>query len=256
MEEPLEIRLLSDADGRCRETPITITMRTPGHDFELAAGFLFGEGLVSRRSDIEDLSRSDDDSLSDDERVNTVVVTLRPGLEVDLSNQKRNFTTTSSCGVCGKASLDALVLNGCRPLNSNSSIRAATVMAMPQTLRSAQRGFDATGGVHAAGLFTTEGQLVALGEDVGRHNAFDKLIGGQFLAGNAAALEDLAVLLSGRASYELLQKSLRARIPIVAAVGAPSSLAVEIAEAFSITLAGFVKAGGLNVYAGRSRIRD
>ncbi|MBK8560713.1 MAG: formate dehydrogenase accessory sulfurtransferase FdhD [Dehalococcoidia bacterium] len=255
IEEPLEIRISHVEGGRRKKTPLSITMRTPGQDFALAAGFLFGEGLVSRRDDIEEIDYCRDVP-SDAERCNTVLVTLRPGLEVNLENQKRNFTTTSACGVCGKASLAALAMDGCQALPVSTKISAATVMGLPEALRAAQRGFDSTGGVHAAGLFTPGGDLLALGEDVGRHNAFDKLVGERFLAGEAPAFERTAILLSGRASYELLQKAVRARIPIVASVGAPSSLAVHIAQAFSITLAGFLKPGGFNVYSGRSRIRD
>lgn len=255
VEEPLQIRVSQVVRGALQTTPLTVTMRTPGNDFELAAGFLFGEGIVSRREDLLDVAYSQD--IADEaERFNTVEVTLRPGLPVDLEAQKRNFTTTSACGVCGKASLDALVIEGCRPLRSTAPISASVLMALPATLRAAQSSFEVTGGVHAAGLFTRDGELIAHREDVGRHNAFDKLIGQQFLAGKTGELEDRAVLLSGRASYELLQKALRARIPIVASVGAPSSLAVEIAQSFGITLAGFVKPGGFNVYAGRERICD
>jgi FdhD protein len=230
-------------------------MRTPGHDFELAVGFLSGEGIITNREDITDVAYSSD--VSDEaERKNTVQVTLRSGLELDIERQKRNFTITSACGVCGKASLDALVADGCRPLRNRIGISATVLGTLPETLRASQGGFEATGGLHACGLFSTDGELVSLREDVGRHNAFDKLIGEQFLAGNMQQLQEMTVLLSGRASYELLQKALRARIPIVAAVGAPSTLAIEIAESFGITLAGFVKKGGFNVYAGRERIVD
>lgn len=254
VEEPLEIRIGWDDGIGCRKQPITVTMRTPGHDFELAAGFLFGEGIVSQREDVVEIAYSAE--VEDEaERANTVEVTLRRGLEVDLERQKRNFTTTSACGVCGKASLDALVDDGCRPVRSNASIAAATLTSLPDMLRSAQTGFETTGGVHACGLFTTDGDLCSIREDVGRHNAFDKVIGERFLAGDMESAAERAVLLSGRASYELLQKSLRARIPIVAAVGAPSSLAVEMAQTFGMTLAGFVKPGGFNVYAGAERIR-
>jgi FdhD protein len=255
LEEPLEIRLSHAVGGQRQTDAITVTMRTPGHDDELAAGLLFGEGIVSHRSDIEAISRVDDAGETS-ETGHSLLVTLREGLAVDLEGQRRNFTMTSACGVCGKASLDALVLEGCRPLKSNARISAATLMALPGTLRKQQCGFEATGGVHAAGLFTTDGEFLALGEDVGRHNAFDKLVGSQFIAGKVDELANNAILLSGRASYELLQKALRAKISIVAAVGAPSSLAVEIAETFGITLAGFTKAGSFNVYAGRSRIND
>jgi len=253
VEEPLEIRVSSVGGRRRAEEPITVTMRTPGHDFDLAAGFLFSEGVVSETADIEDITFAE--APLEAEQGNAVLVKLRAGLAFDLEQQKRNFMMTSACGVCGKASLDALVLAGCRPLHSTATIGSETILAMPGALREAQRGFEATGGVHAAGLFKRDGELVALAEDVGRHNALDKLIGGKFLAGRVTELEDMAVLLSGRASYELLQKALRARISIVASVGAPSSLAVDIAKTFDITLAGFVRPGGFNVYSGRGRIR-
>jgi FdhD protein len=230
-------------------------MRTPGQDFELAAGFLFGERIVSAREDILGIDFSTE-VISEPDQQNTVVVTLRDGLEVNLEGQRRNFAITSACGVCGKASLASLAMDGCTPLPLETSIDSATLTTLPAKLRAAQGGFESTGGVHATGLFTTDGELVALAEDVGRHNAFDKLVGGQFLFGNTDALTGMVALLSGRASYELLQKALRARIPIVAAVGAPSSLAVDIAQQFGITLAGFVKPGGFNVYANRERIRD
>ena len=255
VEEPLEIRLNHVVSGQRQTDPISITMRTPGHDFELAAGFLFGEGLISASRDIESIDYATDPK-SEEERGNALVVTLRDGLVVDLEGQRRNFMTTSACGVCGKASLDGLVRDGCRPLKSPVRIRTSALSAFPEALRKRQRGFEATGGVHAAGLFSTGGEIVGLGEDVGRHNAFDKLIGQLVLANTIELAAGLVAVLSGRASYELLQKALRARVPIVAAVGAPSSLAVEIAETFGITLVGFLKNGSFNVYAGRSRICD
>ena len=255
VEEPLEIRIDHDHGGQRETLPLTITMRTPGDDFALAAGFLFGEGILSRRADITGIDYATD-LVSEPDQQNTVVVSLRDGLEVNLEGQRRNFAVTSACGVCGKASLAALAMDGCAPVRSGVTVSATKLTAMPAALRDAQRGFQATGGVHAAAAFRPDGTLVALGEDVGRHNAFDKLVGGQFLAGNAEGLEETIALLSGRASYELLLKALRARIPIVAAVGAPSSLAAEIAQNFGITLVGFLKPGSFNVYAGRERICD
>ncbi len=254
VEEPLEIRLQHWAGGELRTESLSVTMRTPGHDFELAAGLLFGEGIVSSKDDIGDVAHVHEDG-DDEDHGNIVVVRLRKGIEVKLENHRRNFTTSSACGVCGKASLDALIIEGCRPLKSTVRIGAAALTSLPGQLREQQCGFEATGGVHAAGLFTVGCEPVALGEDVGRHNAFDKLVGGQLLAGSMDQLGEMVVVLSGRASYELLQKALRARIPIVASVGAPSSLAVEIAETFGITLAGFVKRDSFNVYAGRERVQ-
>lgn len=254
VEEPLEIRVAWD-DGTSRgKQPITITMRTPGHDFELAAGFLFGEGIVAESRDIEEIGYCREVE-SEDERCNTVLVSLRKGLEFNLKRQERNFTTTSACGVCGKASLSALAISGCDALPMRTTIAADLICRLPALLRDTQSNFHNTGGVHASGLFDTDGRLVGLSEDVGRHNALDKLVGERFLAGDAKGLEGKVVVLSGRASFELLQKSLMARIPIVVALGAPSSLAVQIAESFNITLAGFARESGFNVYAGAERIR-
>lgn len=254
VEEPLEIRVAWD-DGTTRgKQPITITMRTPGHDLELAAGFLFGEGIVSERDDIKEIGHCREVA-SEAERCNTVLATLREGLGLNLKRQERNFTTTSACGVCGKASLGALAISGCAALPVENVITAEMVCRLPALLREAQSEFESTGGVHATGLFDTAGRLLGLREDVGRHNAFDKLVGGRLLEGGAHSLAGNVAVLSGRASFELLQKSLMARIPIVVALGAPSSLAVDIASRFNITLAGFARESGFNVYAGRERIR-
>jgi FdhD protein len=250
-EEPMEIRLLWEEAGEIVRKPIAITMRTPGDDFELAAGFLYGEGIIAGQQDLVDVSYCTDED--EDQRLNIVNVTLRPGLGFDMSKLERNFYTTSSCGVCGKATLDALEVQGCAALPEGPAVTAETICALPGKLREAQTVFDRTGGLHACGLFTPDGTLVSLREDVGRHNAFDKLVGEQLLAGKTP-LDGYIVMLSGRASFELLQKALVARIPVVAAVGAPSSLAVELAESFNITLCGFVKADGLNVYTGGERV--
>ena len=252
-EEPLEIRLLWEEAGEVARKPIAITMRTPGDDFDLAAGFLYGEGIIKGQQDVVDVSYCTDED--EDQRLNIVNVTLRPGLTFDASKLERNFYTTSSCGVCGKAALDALEVQGCVVLPDGPMVDASTICALPGKLRQAQAVFERTGGLHASGLFTPEGELVSLREDVGRHNAFDKLVGEQLLAGRTP-LDGHIIMLSGRASFELLQKALVARIPIVAAVGAPSSLAVELAESFNITLCGFVKADGMNVYTGAERIRS
>jgi FdhD protein len=250
-EEPLEIRLLWEEAGQVVRKSIAVTMRTPGDDFELAAGFLFGEGIIVGQEDLVDVSYCTDED--EEQRLNIVNVTLRPGVTFDASRLERNFYTTSSCGVCGKAALDALEVQGCAVLPDGPVVAAETICALPGKLREAQAVFERTGGLHASGLFTPAGTLVSLREDVGRHNAFDKLVGEQLLAGKMP-VKNHVVMLSGRASFELLQKALVARIPVVAAVGAPSSLAVELAEAFNITLCGFVKADGMNVYAGGERI--
>jgi FdhD protein len=251
-EEPMEIRLLWEADGETRRESIAITMRTPGDDFELAAGFLRAEGIVANRDDVLDINYCLDE-LPEEQQLNVVTVTLRTGLAFDLAKLERHFFTTSSCGVCGKAALDALDLRGCEVLPSGPMVDAGVIRSLPDTLRQAQDVFRATGGLHAAGLFDADGRLLDLREDVGRHNALDKLVGHQFLRGHDR-LADCLLLLSGRASFELLQKALVARIPIVAAVGAPSSLAVSLATTFNVTLLGFVRADGCNVYAGAERV--
>jgi FdhD protein len=250
-EEPLEIRLLWQEDGAVQRKPIAITMRTPGDDFALAAGFLYGEGLIQRQHDVVDVSYCTDED--EDQAFNIVNVTLRPGLVFDASRLERNFYTTSSCGVCGKAALDALEVQGCSILPEGPVVSAELLCSLPDKLRAAQAVFDRTGGLHATGLFTPEGDLVSLREDVGRHNAFDKLVGEEFLGGRTP-LDGYIAMLSGRASFELLQKALVARIPIVAAVGAPSSLAVQLADEFNITVCGFVRGGSLNVYTGDGRV--
>ncbi len=228
-------------------------MRTPGDDFALAAGFLFAEGVIHGRDDVVDISYCKDED--EEQRRNIVTVTLRPGLALDSARLERNFFTTSSCGVCGKATLDALEVEGCRAIEPGFTVSARILCSLPAKLRDAQAVFETTGGLHAAGLFDADGALIALNEDVGRHNAADKLFGGQLLAG-ATPLSESVLMLSGRASFELLQKALVSGVPVVASVGAPSSLAVELAESFNIALAGFVRPGGLNVYTGGERILD
>jgi FdhD protein len=250
-EEPMEIRLLTEADQWTTAQSIAITMRTPGDDFELAVGFLHGEGIIGSREDVLDVSYCLDET--EEQRLNIVTVTLRPGLAIDLSRLDRHFYTTSSCGVCGKAALDALDMQGYASVPNGAQVRADVIRALPDTLRRKQAVFRQTGGLHAAGLFDFDGNLLDLREDVGRHNALDKLIGYQLMRGHDQ-LTDRLLLLSGRASFELLQKALVARIPIVAAVGAPSSLAVELAETFNVTLAGFVRADGFNLYTGAERV--
>jgi FdhD protein len=246
VEEPLEIRLDYDVAGRRVQRAVSVTMRTPGHDHELAAGFLFTEGILTRREQIADV------------RVcgagNVVRVDLRPGVAVDLSRLERHFYTTSSCGVCGKASLEAVRVGACDRLRGGRPlVDAAVIRRLPQVLRAAQTVFDRTGGLHAAALFDTRGSLWCVREDVGRHNALDKLIGAQFLAGRTPLLEDV-LLLSGRASFELVQKAALAGIPILAAVGAPSSLAVSLAREHGLTVLGFVRPDRCNVYTGAERI--
>ena len=236
VEEPLEIKL-----GR---RTVAITMRTPGNDDELGVGFLFTEGILSQRDDVTGLHTSE----------NGVTVKPRRGLALDAARLRRNFYTTSSCGVCGKASVDAVRVTCPFPARKGSPIVSATlIQQLPTLLRKAQRGFDRTGGQHAAGLFDTQGTLIATREDVGRHNAVDKLVGRAFLDG-ALPLRDAILVLSGRVSFELVQKAAMAGIPIVAAIGAPSSLAIETARRLGITIAGFVRDGKFNVYSSPERI--
>ena len=250
-EEPLEIRLLCEVDGQTQRQSLAITMRTPGDDFELVAGFLRGEGVIAGREDVLDISYCLDEA--EEQRLNVVTVTLRGGLDLDLARLERHFYTTSSCGVCGKAALDALDIQGCQVLPPGPTVRAVVIRTLPDALRRAQAVFRRTGGLHASGLFDLEGRLLDLREDVGRHNALDKLVGHQLLRGRDR-LDDCVLLLSGRASFELLQKALVARIPVVAAIGAPSSLAAELAASFNITLLGFVRSEGFNIYAGAERV--
>jgi FdhD protein len=237
VEEPLEIRL--------GDKTISITMRTPGHDRELAAGFLFTEGILQGSHQIRDIQGSK----------NSITVQLNPDVEVDFERLQRNFYTTSSCGVCGKASIEALRMQGCPVVpRSPATVEAEVVHRLPQAQRDEQAVFERTGGLHAAALFDFKGKLILLREDVGRHNAVDKLIGAEMLAGRTP-LSDTLLLVSGRASFELTQKALMAGIPILAAVGAPSSLAVETAQRFNMTLLGFVRDGRFNIYSGAERIQ-
>ncbi len=252
VEEPLEIRLGFTRGHTRTHVALSVTMRTPGHDFDLAAGFLLTEGVVSSASQIERIRRCG----GPDGRCakNVVTVELRPGAAVDLDRLKRHFYTSSSCGVCGKTSL-AAVRVGLRVRPSPGPVLdPAVVHRLPCALRAAQSVFDRTGGLHASALFDEFGHLLCLYEDVGRHNALDKLIGARLMAG-ALPLTNRLLLVSGRASFELVQKAAAAEIPVLAAVGAPSSLAVDLARDCGMTLLGFVRDGRFNVYSGADRVR-
>ena len=249
-EEPMELRLIS---GGARQT-VAVTMRTPGADFELAAGFLYSEGIVSLPDDIRKISYCVDADVDAEQRYNIVNVDLRGGHDYDLRSLERHFYTTSACGVCGKASLEQLELRGCPVIPPGPMVATETIYSLPGKLREAQGLFEATGGLHAAALFDAEGNLVALKEDVGRHNATDKLLGWALLE-ERLPLSDHIVMVSGRSSFEIMQKCLVAGVPIVCAISAPSSLAVDVARQFNMTLIGFLRGNRFNVYAGSGRIR-
>jgi FdhD protein len=244
IEEPLEIRIQYGPGGRRQEKSLSVTMRTPGNDEELAIGWLYTEGIVTQNSlKITTITTE-----------NTITLLLPEGCLPDLTRSQRHSYTSSSCGVCGKTSLDSLQAHIPKSSeNTDFSIPAALLYTLPDLLRKGQDIFDATGGLHAAGLFTPQGRLLALREDIGRHNALDKLIGYTLQQGLPPA--ETILLLSGRACFELIQKAAMAGIRIVAAVGPPSSLAVRHAEATGITLVGFLRQHRFNIYSGAHRIR-
>jgi FdhD protein len=267
VEEPLEIQLAyGPSDARAMKS-ISVTMRTPGYDFELAAGFLMTEGVVHDVNDIDEIVYAAENNapipgeiqgrtsaLPYQPRKNVVRVELAPDVKVSLANLERNFYTTSSCGICGKASLLALQTVCPARVKNTFSIDAQLLYTLPSRLREAQSVFDRTGGIHGAGLFDAKGQLLGLREDVGRHNAVDKLLGSEFLA-DRTPLRNALLLLSGRASFELLQKALMGGVSMVAAVGAPSSLAVQVAREFDIILVGFLRDDHFNIYHGADHVR-
>ncbi len=248
-EEPLEVRVTAGGERR----QVAVTMRTPGDDFELAVGFLVGEGIVREPRDVRQVRYCVDRELSEEQRWNTVTVDLSADVLPDLGRLERHFTVTSACGVCGKTSLDGLDLRGLRPVPAGVAPGPEALQGMPARLRAAQEVFDDTGGLHAAALFRPDGELVALREDVGRHNALDKLVGWSLLE-RRAPLTDGVVLVSGRASYELVQKCVAAGVSVLAAVSAPSSLAVATAEHFGLTLVGFLRDDRFNVYTAPHRV--
>ncbi|WAP59067.1 formate dehydrogenase accessory sulfurtransferase FdhD [Streptomyces sp. S465] len=255
-EEPLEIRL----NGK----PLAITMRTPGDDFALAAGFLVSEGVLGRAEELANIVYCAGATEDGSNTYNVVDVKLAQGVPVPDITLERNVYTTSSCGLCGKASLDAVRTTARWPLGDDrevsdgsdgSAVRVEpeTLSALPDRLRAAQRVFDRTGGLHAAGLFTPDGELLDLREDVGRHNAVDKLVG-RALQQGLLPLSGSVLMVSGRASFELAQKAVMAGIPVLAAVSAPSSLAVDLAAETGLTLVGFLRGTSMNVYAGEHRL--
>lgn len=253
VEEPLEIRLAySRQDGTRSEQSISVTMRTPGEDAELAAGFLFTEGIIAVRDDVLSIGPCGPPAANG--LINVVRVELAPNVAVDLERLARHFYTSSSCGVCGKTSLEAVAVQSRYEVRSaDFAIPSSLLGALPERLLARQATFEATGGLHASGLFGGDGEVVESREDVGRHNALDKLIGCALLD-NRLPLLNRGVIVSGRASFELLQKALMAGLPMLAAVGAPSSLAVDLAREFGITLVGFLKPDRYNVYTFPERI--
>jgi FdhD protein len=254
VEEPLEIRLgYSTPDGRATRS-ISITMRTPGNDAELAVGFLYSESIVNSAADIASVETCGPPA-PDSGNHNVIRVELGPNVEVDLGRLQRHFYTTSSCGVCGKTSLDALRITGFEPISTDAgSFSKDILISMPAKLRAAQDTFDETGGLHAAALFDSNGDLEVTMEDVGRHNAVDKVVGSMLMQ-NRLPARDFGIIVSGRASFELMQKTLAAGIPLLAAVSAPSSLAVQLAREFNMTLIGFLRGQTFNIYSGEARIR-
>ncbi len=241
-EEPLEIRI--------GENAISVTMRTPGHELELAAGFLFTEGLISQRSQIASLGFEADERQNGGNRVR---VDLAPGVVVDLEATRRNFYATSSCGVCGKASIDAVRLRHIEAPNPACTVDPEVLCRLPDLLRAAQQIFSRTGALHAAGLFSLTGELLVLREDVGRHNAVDKAIGWA-LANDLVPLRNSLLLVSGRGGFEIVQKALVAGLPILASVSAPSDLAVNLAREFGMTFVGFLRGRRFIIYSGAERL--
>ncbi|MCS7311308.1 MAG: formate dehydrogenase accessory sulfurtransferase FdhD [Acidobacteria bacterium] len=251
-EEPLEVRVLTPAAGQWVCHRVAVTLRTPGHDFELAAGFLYTEGVIPDRRAIVRIAYCTDPS--EPQQYNVVNVYLGPGIPFDPERLSRHVYINSSCGVCGKAALELVRTVCARTPVGDFQLAPDFFRDLPEILRSAQRIFARTGGLHASALFDRDGRLILLREDVGRHNAMDKLVGALLLEDRLPA-SNTVVLVSGRASFELVQKALLAGIPVLAAVGAPSSLAVDVARAFGMTLIGFLREGRFNVYAGATRIQ-
>lgn len=246
IEEPLEIQLSYHENGAAKNRKVSVTMRTPGNDAELGAGFLFTEGILKSKQEIE--------RIADQGNNNVVLIHLVEDVLPELKNTERNFYTTSSCGVCGKSSIDAIKTTSVfEPSEDSIHVAAEVIYSLPDKLRLQQEIFDSTGGLHASALFDLDGNFITLREDVGRHNALDKVIGSALL-NDKLPLNETILLLSGRASFELVQKAAMAGIKIIAAVGAPSSLAVSLAAESGISLIGFLRAGRFNIYTHNKRI--
>ena len=243
-EEPLEIRVGNE--------PLSVTMRTPGHDLELSAGFLLTEGLITRREQIVSLENVVEDGEAN--RGNVVRAMLAPESAPDFEKMRRHFFATSSCGICGKASIDAVRARTLEPPNPDFRLDAEVLLQLPDALRASQAVFGRTGGLHAAALFSAKGELMVLREDIGRHNAVDKVIGWALLE-HRVPLSESMLLVSGRGGFEIVQKAIVAGLPIVASVSAPSSLAVQLARELRLTLIGFLRGRRFVIYAGEERIR-
>lgn len=251
IEEPLEITLEYPKRDQLERFTLAITMRTPGHDLELAAGFLFAEGIIKNKNDIHNIA-ADRDSANPE---NSILATLTSQPDFDPDRLQRYFFTNSSCGVCGKTSIQALeMLHQPELVPSQPQVTSNVLQQLPDKLQKQQPQFAATGSVHSAALFSTDGSLLTLNEDVGRHNAMDKLIGSLLLDDKLSLLRNSIILVSGRASFELVQKALMANIPILASIGAPTSLAHQLANRHGLTLAGFLKTDGFNIYSAPERI--
>ena len=253
VEEPLEIQLCSQSAAGSAAKSISITMRTPGDDADLALGFLLTEGIIESVAQVAAVAHSGEAD-PDTGLQNTIRVELGPNVDTDLGRLERHFYTTSSCGVCGKTSLEALRVTGQSSLaHCKSTYARDVIVSMPERVKNQQRVFSKTGGLHAAAIFDPAGEIIVVKEDVGRHNATDKTIGALLQVGDLPG-NTYGLLVSGRASFELMQKSLVAGIPLLVAVGAPSSLAVQTAKEFDMTLVGFLRGENFNVYAGPERI--
>lgn len=253
VEEPLEIRLAFGPGGQRQQRSLAVTMRTPGQDKELTLGFLFTEGLIGKADDVTDM-RHLDQAQAPEARDNILLIELASAVAVDFERLSRHFYTSSSCGVCGKSAIELVEGISCYyPSRGLPVVAREAILGLPGQLLGQQALFECTGGIHAAASFTAQGQLMALHEDVGRHNALDKLLGAALAAGQIPLREQI-VMLSGRLSFELVQKAAMAGVPILVAVGAPSSLAVELAQEHGMTLIGFLRGERFNVYCGEERI--
>jgi len=253
VEEPLEIRIIHGEPADRKEKKVAITMRTPGNDFELVIGFLFSEGVIENFEQIKRI-RHCKKGKAEEEKGNVVIVDIDEKHTVDIKSIDRNFYTSSSCGVCGKSSLESIHYK-CKAVSSNLTIIPETLNNAPQLMGNHQDVFKHTGGIHATALFNADGSLKMIREDVGRHNAMDKIVG-SILSQNLTPTNKFFLVVSGRLSFELVQKAIAIRIPIIAAIGAPSSLAVKLAEEFNITLVGFLKKDRFNVYTHNWRIDE